>query len=116
MDVQALHDQIDYGPLCKGTWADYGYPGRTNLGDTNLTCAQPRTRNMTQRQIDAVSAKWDRAFKTPSVQLNTKWAVVPAGVRYYDCQADYYSLETDFDYDCDWLQHWCGVACQTGRH
>ena len=106
MDSQALHDQIDYGPLCKGTWQDYGYPGRTNLGDTNLTCAQPHTRSMTQRQIDAVTAKWDQTFKASSVLLNTKWAIVPAGVQYYDQQTDYYSLDTDFDYNCDWVDYW----------
>ncbi len=107
MDIQDLHNQADYGPLCKGTWEDYGYPGRTNLGDTNLTCAQPHTRNMTKGQIDGVNTEWDLTFKTSPVRLHNRLAVVPAGVQYYDCQADYYSLETDFDYDCDWLKHWC---------
>ena len=73
-------DQIDYGPLCRGTWEDYAYPGRTNLGSINLTCAQPDTRNMTKGQIDSINAAWDMTFKRawggPSIRLNPllSWA------------------------------------------
>ena len=62
MDSQAFHDQIDYGPLCKGTWQDYSYPSCTNLGDINLTQEQPTIRNMTQAQVDSINVAWDKAF------------------------------------------------------
>ena len=106
MDIQDLHNQADYGPLCKGTWEDHGYPGRTNLGNVNLTCAQPDIRNMTKGQIDGVNAEWDLTFKTSPVRLHNRLAVVPAGVEYFDQQADYYGQDTNFDYDCMWHEYW----------
>ena len=57
--VQAAHDAIDYGPLVCGTWQDLGYPGRTNLGDVNLTEEEPSIHNMTKEQVDHINNQWE---------------------------------------------------------
>ena len=48
-----------------------------------------------------VEEKWGT-----NVKLNTKWAAVPVGVVYLDCQQDTYAQNTQFDHDAMWVHYW----------
>ena len=110
------HDLIDYGPLVASTWQDHGYPGRTNLGDVNLTTEQPEIRNMTKEQVDRINEKWNTVFNRgwgPDVKLNTTWAVVPEGTPTREdmpivdpLKAAQTTPRVQFDRDLMWVNYW----------